>query len=1254
MIMRRHVFIFIASLLMLFVGAANLWAGSVTPEQAKQIASQFLNERNARRAPGSQVQTPSSGAMTVSTVLQAKDRAGQPYIYAVSNGGQDGFVLVSGDERFNAILGYSANGRFDEQTMPDNMRAWLQGYIDEMRYLDAQGYQPVLNRAKAADKAAIEPLVFTTWNQGAPYNNLCPLDDSERSATGCVATAMAQIISYHMHLSDVNRRPTKIIAEIPGYTTATKKFVMPAIAADTDLPTTGDLLYNYTGSEGLDQIEAVANLMLYCGVSMQMDYTAGGSGVGGAPDGALKTYFGFDSTTRFIRRGNYTYRGWMDLIYAELAAGRPVYHSGAKAAGGHAFVVDGYQNGLFHINWGWGGHCNDYFALSVMDPDDTNQIGAATSNDGYTIDQQAVIGIQYGSSETYTEPIVISMENYRVDGQKAVFSAFNETADSYDWVMSLGIIDAEGNITQIGSATGFGQAIAPNSGSNNISIEVPTNADFAGQTKKIVAICRLVDQQTWYTFRNPDIHFWSATYDANGVPTLTVHPTYSLTGTLSVPTNKLVSDAQKVQLVVTNNADEFYGQIFLFASTTQDKGAFATQLGLIAPAGNTTVQFEWTPTAAGTYNLWVATDDAGNNVIASGSVTIAENPCIEGKHIMFVDYQFDNQVEGSHRVDGCEHTIDVIGPDLTGSVSFKNIGAAINEQFLFTIAFDDEEPRQELPPDIGVKGYSMFYAGATAAEDISFTTTGSNALEVGRTYRIRLERLTIENSYVTNRENLDDRYYVRLLGQMISVTAPTARELTYTGNAQELVAAGSAENGYLEYSLNGTDWSTSIPTATNAGDYTVYYRGIATGLFANNPGGSVEVTIAKAFAAIGDHPMAITGLVYTGLPQVLISTGEGFGGHIEYRLGDNGAWSTDLPTAVNAGNYTVGYRLIADDNHIAEYSGSVEGVMIAKASLTITADNKTISSTQQTLPEFTVTYSGFVNGETADVLQGTLTFESDYEPGGNDGEHVIMPHGVTSDNYEISIIYGTLLVVQPTTLDDDDSGEITDFLQANDGQTIPELTIDRPVINNMYNTLCLPFDMTAEQIAASSLNGVEICEFDDVQVEGDNLFLYVSQPVNSIVAGRPYMIKFSAAEQLDNLRFENVTINNALLAQQAVTHKGVTFHGTFAAFHMDGQQEMDMHGGYLFLGRDNKLYWPNADGDIKPFRAYFYVDITDQTGAPIRRGMPAYIGEPAKVPTAVTVTGTTQHEADKLMRDGVLYIRRNGVIYNVQGQMIVK
>jgi hypothetical protein len=246
----------------------------------------------------------------------------------------------------------------------------------------------------------------------------------------------------------------------------------------------------------------------------------------------------------------------------------------------------------------------------------------------------------------------------------------------------------------------------------------------------------------------------------------------------------------------------------------------------------------------------------------------------------------------------------------------------------------------------------------------------------------------------------------------------------------------------------------------------------------------------------------------------------------------------------------------------------------------------------------------------------------------------------------------------PTTAvvigDPNDADQVTAFLTTYNGQLVPDLTIDHPVLNNMYNTLCLPFHMDADQIAASSLNGVEIYEFVDVDVTNDELYLYTSEEKHEIVAGRPYLVKYSAATQLEDLDFVNVTINNADLDDQAVIIKGVTFKGTFQPVVLGQQDGLDFNGGHLFLGQNNTLYWPNTINPLKPFRAYFTVNVDagQSAGMPMRRGMPAHIGEPAQVPTGVENVQGDNVQGTKVVENGVLYIIKNGVKYNAQGQVV--
>ena len=278
-------------------------------------------------------------------------------------------------------------------------------------------------------------------------------------------------------------------------------------------------------------------------------------------------------------------------------------------------------------------------------------------------------------------------------------------------------------------------------------------------------------------------------------------------------------------------------------------------------------------------------------------------------------------------------------------------------------------------------------------------------------------------------------------------------------------------------------------------------------------------------------------------------------------------------------------------------------------------------------------------------------------PTGTDADTYTVYYKVVGDvnHYSISSASLSVTIAAPTAIigDPNNITEVNAFLTYYDGQNVPSLIIDRPVLNNMYNTLCLPFDMDADQIAASSLNGVEIYEFTDALVVNDELFLYTSEQKHEIVAGRPYLVKYSAASQLNNLNFVNVVVDNADLEAEKVVINGVTFKGVFAPYWMDAQSDLNLHGGYLFLGQNNTLYWPNVSNYVKPFRAYFYVDVDNApAGMPVRRGMPAHIGGPAQILTGVENTSAKFGGSEKILENGVLYIIKNGVKYNAQGQIV--
>lgn len=352
-------------------------AGSLNEKEAKKIAESFVkNKQMGNLVPH----------VNVRKVKMARKTFCPYYVFNIEN--EKGFVIIAGDDRMETILGYTDNGHFDEKNIPDGLQYLLDGYTTQLEWLESEGIKaPVDKRAMTSAKAPvatrreIAPLVAAKWNQGDYYTNHTYLN----KVTGCVATAMAQVIY-------ANRWPVDSVKAMPAYTNGNDGQPIEALPARQF---NYDIMPALTDANASDEAkDEVAWLMRYCGQSVNMSYGPEmSSAVTAKISTSLKTYFNYDSEGCFLNRTGYSIDDWDEIIYGELAAGRPLVYSGASPSGGHAFVCDGYQDGLYHINWGWGGSSDGYYKLSVLNPGALG-IGGGNSSDGFTNGQGACIGIQ--------------------------------------------------------------------------------------------------------------------------------------------------------------------------------------------------------------------------------------------------------------------------------------------------------------------------------------------------------------------------------------------------------------------------------------------------------------------------------------------------------------------------------------------------------------------------------------------------------------------------------------------------------------------------------------------------------------------------------------------------------------------------------------------------------------------------------------------------------------------------------------------
>ncbi|MBR7011601.1 MAG: C10 family peptidase [Muribaculaceae bacterium] len=324
--------------------------------------------------------------------------------YAVNLGNNDGFVLVVGNDQSHDILGYCDHGTFNEQQMPPNMRSWLESYMASAAAVkDVNTARSLRSAPGVPTKTPIAPLLKCQWNQDAPYNDQCPVIDGQHCATGCTNTAMAQVMFYH-------KWPAGTTATIPSYipdnSGGTHYPTLPALE-----PTTFDWSKIYpTYLKGEDGTE-VARLFKYLGTVSLTNYGKESGATGyNAMLGIIK-YFDYDASASTVWCRQRNYNEWIDMLYAELQAKRPVMFSGTTPDGAHSFVVDGYmEEDYFHVNWGWGGYSDGYYRVVLMDPNEQGIGGSPITGDNIVKNKQAQ-SIKLSDEHPFFTPFMINAQH---------------------------------------------------------------------------------------------------------------------------------------------------------------------------------------------------------------------------------------------------------------------------------------------------------------------------------------------------------------------------------------------------------------------------------------------------------------------------------------------------------------------------------------------------------------------------------------------------------------------------------------------------------------------------------------------------------------------------------------------------------------------------------------------------------------------------------------------------------------------------
>ena len=377
--MKRTLF-FMATLLAALQLSASVIDAFTAQSTAQRFASGLAADGRHR--------SPQRGTSAVLVHTEASQAMPGQAVYYIFNT-DDSYIIVPGDDRAEEVLAYG-DAPIDMNDIPCAMQCWLDGYKEQMEYLLSHPGLEVKSNARMAPKRqheSVEPLLTALWDQGYPYNLECPTSGGSRCITGCPATSLSMVFHYWKY-------PTDTTPSVPGYVTNSLELRLQELP-----PTTFDwanMLDSYRYGYSQDQARAVAHLMRYLGQAEEMDYTPQASGSYGENILETAILFGYNPDAELIYKTtwwdteDYTDEEWAYIIQEELFSQRPLvmcaYANSAGGLSGHAFNVDGYdgERDMYHVNWGWSGSGNAYFALNAF------RGGSGT----YNLIQQIIVGLE--------------------------------------------------------------------------------------------------------------------------------------------------------------------------------------------------------------------------------------------------------------------------------------------------------------------------------------------------------------------------------------------------------------------------------------------------------------------------------------------------------------------------------------------------------------------------------------------------------------------------------------------------------------------------------------------------------------------------------------------------------------------------------------------------------------------------------------------------------------------------------------------
>lgn len=378
--MKRLIQFQLMLVLLLVCGQATIQAKRISQWQAQQQAYSFWGKQMPMKA-----KAKSRVVSTASLSTLGNDS------YYVFNNDAGGFVIIAGDDAVAPVLGYTSTGAFDANNLPEGLKDLLKSYEQQIAAL---GKNYKANATSTRAEFTGEKLLNTAkWNQGAPFNKYTP----NNYVTGCVATAGAIVMKHHGY-------PAKGVGS-HSYTWNGQNLTA-SFEHDYDW---ANMPVRYTGDNDA-AFDGVARLMSDLGIAVNMQYANGGS-ASALEDlvTALKKYFGYSKYARHLKIEDLGAEAWNGRLRAEIDANRPVLYAASDAnVGGHSFVIDGYKDESFSVNWGWGGYCDGFYRVGALNP----EVDGTPQGDQYNSSQAAVFALQPSDGKE----VLSNLRFIKVDG----------------------------------------------------------------------------------------------------------------------------------------------------------------------------------------------------------------------------------------------------------------------------------------------------------------------------------------------------------------------------------------------------------------------------------------------------------------------------------------------------------------------------------------------------------------------------------------------------------------------------------------------------------------------------------------------------------------------------------------------------------------------------------------------------------------------------------------------------------------------